>query len=155
MFGRREWEDRQRKTPPPCERRGFEFAYPRCSEGYNQRLSCGILQLITSHLVAVFWQPSGMASSYISRMAITSDLAGVVCQPSRMAITNDLPSVFCLVSRMASSSISCFIEGMGSCAAFTPIPTPTLPLKGREFADTELKLVPLLPESSNFTSPPA
>jgi len=32
---------------------------------------------------------------------------------------------------------------MGSFATFTPIPTPTLPLKGREFAIITLKLVPL------------
>ena len=39
---------------------------------------------------------------------------------------------------------------MGSFAAFTPIPTPTLPLKGREFAVTELKLVPLVSEPNCF-----
>jgi hypothetical protein len=33
--------------------------------------------------------------------------------------------------------------GMGSFATFNPIPTPTLPLKGREFATIGLKLVPL------------
>ena len=41
---------------------------------------------------------------------------------------------------------------MGSFAAFTPIPTPTLPLKGREFAVTELKLVPLDPEAVDSRS---
>jgi len=41
---------------------------------------------ITSHSVAVFWRPSGMA------------------------ITNDLPSVFCWVSQMASSLISSSIS---------------------------------------------
>jgi len=32
---------------------------------------------------------------------------------------------------------------MGSFATFNPISTPTLPLKGREFATIALKLVPL------------
>gem|GEM_PF-3857191 len=51
-------------------------------------------QPITSHLATVFWWLSGLASSFISRMAIT----------------NDLPSVFCWVSQMASSRISCYIR---------------------------------------------
>ena len=41
-------------------------------------------------------------------------------------------------SRMAS----CFIQGMGSFVTITPIPTPTLPLKEREFAIIFLNRVP-------------
>ena len=55
-----------------------------------------------------------MASSYISRMAITNDLAVVLGQPSQMAITNDLPSVFCLVSRMAITNDLAVVLGQPS-----------------------------------------
>jgi hypothetical protein len=41
--------------------------------------------VITSHLVVVFWQPSGMASSFISQMAITNHLATVFWLLSGMA----------------------------------------------------------------------
>src|SRR5450759_1660918 len=49
---------------------------------------------ITNHLATVFWLLSGMASCFISGMAIT----------------NDLPSVFCWVSQMARCHISSFIS---------------------------------------------
>ena len=39
---------------------------------------------------------------------------------------------------------------MGSFATLNPIPAPTLPLKGREFAIIPLKLVPLEPGPFNF-----
>src|SRR3989338_532529 len=39
-------------------------------------------------------------------------------------------------------------DGDGSFCHIYPIPTPTLPLKGREFVITELKLVPLISESN-------
>ena len=41
-------------------------------------------------------------------------------------------------------------DGDGSFCHIYPIPTPTLPLKGREFVITELKLVPLISESIPF-----
>ena len=41
-------------------------------------------------------------------------------------------------------------DGDGSFCHIYPIPTPTLPLKGREFGITELKLVPLIPEPDEW-----
>src|SRR5450759_3490929 len=51
---------------------------------------------------------SSLISSFISRIAITDDLAVVFGQPSQMAITNRLATVFWWHSGMASGFISSF-----------------------------------------------
>ena len=56
--------------------------------------------------------------NFLSRkQEITSDLVGVFYQPSRMAITHDLASVLCWVSQMASCLISSFIRTSVKCGA--------------------------------------
>ncbi len=68
----------QRMSQIPCidVKLAQRFVCPLARKRDNQRLGCGLWQLsrmascfiqrvgvITSHLVAAFWQPSGMASS--------------------------------------------------------------------------------------------
>jgi hypothetical protein len=51
-----------------------------------------------------------VSKKYFTQLSITSHLVAVFWQPSGMAITNDLPSVFCWVSQMASGHISSSIS---------------------------------------------
>src|SRR5665811_1020202 len=51
-----------------------------------------------------------VSKKYFTQRSITSHLVAVFWRPSGMAITNDLPSVFCWVSQMASSHISSSIS---------------------------------------------